>query len=319
MWVIEDIERMSGGRLKFDVSPPGAIVAPFEQLDACSDGVIDVSFSWSGYWMGKNSALALVCSLPGGNSGFDPLTFQGWMWEGGGLELYQGLYDKMGYKVKVFPTQTDYIEPLGWFNREIKSLEDFKGMKFRAGGLGAEVYKEMGMTVVTVPGGEVVPSLEKKLIDGAEWSDPWADSSLGFQDVVKYYHMPGAHQMAATTEVLFNKDIWNSLPDDLQAIIEVGCRGRLVTTWAMAMAKFRGYMEKLQTENGVTIVETPEEIILETLKAWDRVAEREYAANPDFAEVYDSQKEFCEDIIFTIRRMHPNYNTVWDYYWGPKK
>jgi len=241
------------------------------------------------------------------------------MWEGGGLELYQGLYDKMGFNVKVFPTQTDYIEPLGWFNKEIKSVEDFKGLKYRAGGMGAEVYKEMGMTVVMIPGGEVIPALEKGVIDGAEWSDPWADMSLGFQDVVKYYHMPGAHQMAATTEMLINKDIWNSLPDDLQAIIEVGCRGRLVTTWAMAMATFKDYMDELQTEHGVTIVETPEEIILETLKAWDRVAEREYAKNPEFAEIYDSQKEFAEKIIFSIRRMHPNYNSVWEYYWGPKK
>lgn len=313
-WV-EDLETMSGGRLKIDVQAPGSIVAPFEQLDAVNDGVLDLGFSWGGYWMGKNSALGLFASLPAGSTGLTTWMFLAWVYEGGGLELYQEIFDKMGFDVKAFIVQGDFPEPLGWFNQEIKSVDDFAGVKYRAGGVGALVYEEMGMTVAQLPGGEILPALEKGLIDGAEWSDPHADKIKGFQDVVKYYHLPGMHQTAAATEVLFNKDVWDSLPPDLQRMVEVVSRSRPILLWSRGMTQFRAELDELQTKYGVIVVETPPEVLLETVKAWDRVAARESADNPDFAKVYAAQKAYAKEIIFSYRLLYPDTKLLWDHYW----
>lgn len=312
-WV-SDLEIMSGGRLKINTEAPGAIVAAFEQLDAVNDGVLDVSFSWGGYWMGKNSAFALIASLPAGSTGLSTWQYVGWIFEGGGLELYQELFDNMDYDIKAFIVQADFPEPLGWFNKEIKTLEDFKGMKYRAGGMGALVYEEMGMTVVTIPGGEIIQALEKGLIDGGEWSDPHADAVKGFQDVVKYYHVPGLHQTAAGTEALFNGDVWRSLPKDLQKQVEVVSMARPMLLWSKGMTSFRGELKALE-DQGVIVVRTPDSIIVETMKAWDIVAAKESASNPDFKKVYESQKSYAEQMIYSYRLLYPNDTLLWDHYW----
>ncbi|HEX78248.1 MAG TPA: TRAP transporter substrate-binding protein [Dehalococcoidia bacterium] len=317
--VAERIERMSGGRIQIDLSVAGTIVPAFEIMDAVSTGVLDAGHVWPGYWVGKNSAFTLFASAAGGPYGMDALDWLGWFYKGGGLELYRELHDKMGYNVVGFATFPEIPEPQGWFAEPVTTLEQFKGLKFRAAGLAAEVFKELGMTVVTLPGGEIVPTLEKGAIDAAEFSDPSTDMSFGFQDVVKYYHLPGIHQPTGMMELLVNKDVWEGLPEDLKWIVDGACEATTLAAWAMWINQNVIDLEWLVEEAGVILVETPQEILLEVLKAWDVVAAREAAANPDFAKILESQKEFAARNVPYRRWAHPDYDLAGEYYWPKKK
>lgn len=313
------IVEMSGGRLKIDVSSAGTIVPAFEVLDAVHRGTLQAGHGWSAYWVGKQPALNLFSSVAGGPFGMDNVDYVGWLYHGGGLELYRQIYtDALKMKIHVLPTDIIASEPLGWFKRPIKSVADLKGKKFRATGLTAEIYKELGMAVITLPGGEIVSALDKGIIDGAEWMDPTMDKELGIMDVAKYYHAPGMHRHTGTLELLINKDTWDKLPADLKAIIEVATRENLLRSWLDLTSRNIKDLEVLKTKHKVNMVETPKEVIIEILKAWDKVAERYSAKDPVFAKVYASQKEWAKNMVDYRRSFYAAYDIPADYYW-PKK
>jgi TRAP-type mannitol/chloroaromatic compound transport system substrate-binding protein len=192
-------------------------------LDAVNRGLIDASHAWPGYWAGKNSAAGLFAPGPGGPFGMDREEYLGWLFAGGGLELYNEMLQKelkMNVVVPVFTTSLPYWEPLGWFKKPFNSLDDLRKMRFRTSGLGMEMMKTMGVSVVTLAGGEVIPALERGAIEGAEWAIPSHDILMGFQNVTKYYYMPDLRQPASYQEVLINKGKWDALPKDLQAIVK---------------------------------------------------------------------------------------------------
>lgn len=313
----QKIEEMSGGRLKIDVMAAGAIVPPFEVMDAVHKGIIDAGHSWPGYWMGKHTAATLFSSMVGGPFGLNSEDFLGWVYRGGGLEMYNELLQKeLKLNVISFPTSGEAPEPQGWFPKPIKSVEDFKGLKFRAAGMSAEVFKEMGMSVVTLPGGEIVPGLERGVIDCAEFSDPSSDMRMGFQDVRKYYHMPGTHQPTGFMELIINKKKWDALPADLKAIVKYGV---MATGFAFDLSMLDKNSEDLMTlinKHGVTVVQTPRDIMIETLKAWDKVAERQAKKNPFFAKVLESQRNWAKKVVPYRRVAHPPYDLAADFYWG---
>jgi TRAP-type mannitol/chloroaromatic compound transport system substrate-binding protein len=313
------IEEMSGGRLKIQVEPAGTVVGAFDVLDAVNKGLVDCAHGWSAYWVGKHPALNFFTSASGGPFGLDNLDYVSWMFYGGGYELYRELYqDVLKMKVHVIPTLVLNTEPLGWFKKPIKSVADLKGAKFRASGLTAEIYKELGMTVIAMPAGEILPALERGVIDGAEFYSPYLDKELGFQDVAKYYYAPGMHRSTGTLELLVNKEKWDKLPADLKAIIDIASRENLLRGWLEISVKDVEALEELKAKSGVNVVETPKDVLIEILKAWDKVAANYAAKDPFFAKVSDSMKQFASHIVPFRRDFQAGYDICADYYW-PKK
>jgi TRAP-type mannitol/chloroaromatic compound transport system substrate-binding protein len=315
--LIQKVEEMSGGRLKIELVAAGAVVPPLEVLDAVNRGILDAGHAWPGYWTGKHPAATLFGSAPGGPYGMNAEDYLGWIYMAGGLELYNELLQKeMRTDVVALPTFGETPEPMGWFKRPMKTVVDFKGVKFRAAGMSAEVFREMGMTVVTLSGGEIVPALERGVVDAAEFSDPSADMALGLHNVRRFYHMPGIHQPTGIMEFVINRKKWEELPGDLRAIIR----------WA-SMAEALHYTLKMLDRNSqdlgalvgkekVTVVETPRDMMVEILKAWDRVAERKARDNPFFAKVLASQKAWAQRVVPYRRCCHPEYALAADHYWG---
>lgn len=313
------IGELSGGRLRIDVTPAGTIVPAFEVLDAVNRGTLDAGHGWSAYWIGKHPAANLFSSVAGGPFGMDNVDYASWLYHGGGLQLYRELYqDVLKMKVIVFPSDIIAEEPLGWFKKPIKSVADLKGIKFRASGITAEIYKEFGMSVITLPGGEIVSALERGILDGAEFMCPTTDRQLGFQDVVKFYHAPGMHRSAGVLELLINKDSYDKLPADLKAIVDAAARENMLRAWLDLVAQNVRDLEELKAKHGVTLVETPKEVLVEILKSWDKVAARYVAKDPFFAKVYASQRDFARRMVPYKRSFYPDYRITADYYWPVK-
>ena len=311
------VEAMSGGRLKIEVLPAGQVVPALEVLDAVHKGLLDAGHGSPAYWYGKHPATALFVGVPSGPFGMDYEDFLGWMYEGGGIQLYNELIqNELKLDVMTFPAVAVPPEPLGWFARPVQSVADFKGLKFRSAGMASETFKEVGMSVVTLPGGEVVPALERKVIDAAEWLTPVADMSLGFHDVAKYYHMPSVHQPLNCLEVLINKKKWEELPADLQAIVRHAISSNLLSFTFKLMKGNTEALETMINQHGVQLVEPPEEVQMEIIKAWDRVAARFSSENAFFKKVLDSQKAWASKVVPYRRVAYPRYELAADYYWA---
>lgn len=314
--LVARIEEMAGGRLKFELLPGGAIVPPFEVLDAVNKGIIDAGHGWPGYWVGKHPAMALFSTAGGGPFGMEREDFMSWVYLGGGLELYNELLQKeLKYDVISFPTAGDPPEPLGWFKKPIKSISDLKGIKFRAAGMAAEVFKELGMSVVTLPGGEIVPALERGVIDGTEYHSPSADMSIGLHNVRKVYMMPSIHQPTGFMELIINRKKWEELPSDLKAIIKTACMADALYFALKQIDQNSRDLETMVTKHGVQVYQTPPEIIIEMLKAWDRVAERKSKENPFFAKVLASQKAWAARVVPFRTTYNPPTDIIAEYYW----
>jgi TRAP-type mannitol/chloroaromatic compound transport system substrate-binding protein len=312
----EIVEKASGGRIKISLLAAGAIVPAFEVLDAVNKGILDMGHAWPGYWFGKNPAATLFGSVAGGPFGMDSGDFTGWYYLGGGKELYNDLLqNEMKMNVVSFASAGETCEPQGWFRKPIKTVKDFKGIKFRAGGMAAEVFKALGMTVVILPGGEIVPALQRGVIDAGEFSEPSSDMAMGFQDVAKYYYLPGIHQPTGIMDVLINKSKWDPLPADLKAIIEYAAMA--TQTWWDAAIKLQNAkdLETLVNKHNVKVMQTPNEILAEVIKAWDKVAEKHSKENPFFNKVYQSQKTYAQRIVPYKRLNEPPYDVAADYYW----
>jgi TRAP-type mannitol/chloroaromatic compound transport system substrate-binding protein len=312
----ERVEVLSGGRLKIEHMPAGAIVPAFEVLDATYKGVLDGAHTATGYWIGKHLAAGLFSNAPGGPWGMDAMDYLAWIHHGGGLELLHEFYrDILKREVVVFPIMPLAPQVLGWFKRPIRGLEDLKGLRIRVGGIVAEVYQEMGAAVVTLPGAEILPAAERGVIDAAEWDSPVSDLQLGFHNVWKHYYMPSLHEPATNLELIFNKDVWNKLPPDLQeivkaAVFETWLRWKLKYEWENAKA-----LRDLQTRHGVTVHRTPDEVMLKQLEVWDRIAQREAAKDPFFKKVWESQREFASLMVPQKWMRHPPYDLAASYYW----
>lgn len=310
------INELSGGRLVIEISPAGTMVPAFEVLDAVHRNTIQAAHGWSAYWIGKQPTANLFSSVAGGPFGMDNVDYAAWLYSGGGIEYYQKLYSEvLGMNVVVFPTDLIASEPLGWFKKRIQSVDDLRGLKFRASGLTAEIYRELGMSIITLPGGEIVSALERGIIDGAEFMCPTTDKDLGFQDVVKYYHAPGMHRHTGTLEFLVNKQAFEKLPKDLQKIIEIACLENNLRGWVELVTKNVHDLEELKTRYNVEMVDTPPEVITAILEAWDAVAARYVEQDPFFAEVYQSQKDFASKMVPFRRSFYVPYDLAADYYW----
>ena len=316
----ERVKAMSGGRLVIDMLPAGSIVPPFEVLDAVHKGVIDAGHSSAAYWVGKHRAGTLFGPAPGGPLGMDMMDYMGWLYEGGGLPLYRDFYQKeLKRNVFVIPMGSAANQVLGWFKKPVKNWDDLKGRKCRQTGISAEVFSKSGMNTVNIPGGEIVPSGERGVIECAEFVGPAEDMKIGFHSIWKYLYMPSIHEAATVLELLFNGDVWAKLPQDQKEIIqsaawEATMRSQIVSNKLNADA-----LIELRTKHGVHIERTPADIMPKILASWDEIAKVEEAKNPFFKKVCDSQKAFASKVVPARRAVYAPYNVGADYYWPEKK
>ena len=311
------IEEMSGGRLKMNVAPAGTYVGAFEVLDAVHKNVMDAAHGWPGYWTGKNMAAGLFGPPPGGPFGLGRDEFLSWLHSGGGMELYNELLQKE-LKLNVvafFTTTLCYWEAFGWFRKPFESLADLKKMKFRTSGLGLLMLQNMGITTVQMAGGEVVPSLERGTIDGAEWAIPSHDILMGFQDITKYYYMPDMRQPPGIQEFLINKTKWDELPTDLKAIVKQALLAEIMRMNNDSIDLESKAAKELVEKHKVNLMRTPDEILKAQLPAMDKLYEEEAKKNPFFAKVLASQREFAQRVVPHAARMRPPLEAAVSHYW----
>ena len=294
------VDKMSNGRIKMDILPDGAVVNAFEILDAVDKGVVDGGFAWTHYWSGKNSAAALFSNpAAGAGTGMDQMSHMAWLSQGGGNALYEKLYESgLKMNIKPFMMQPMGPDPFGWFKTPISSIADMKKMKYRSPpGLTGEIFKEMGINAVAMPGGEIVPAAQRGVIDAAEWIGPADDMILGFHTVFKHYYLQGMHQSSDVGELLINKTVWNKLPADLKAVIEGAVMATIAETYTFNVHRNAVALEKLQKDHKVTVHDTPKEFFSAFLKATNVVYDREAARNPLFKEVLESQRSFAKVVV----------------------
>ncbi len=313
------VEELSGGQLKIETMPGGQIVPPFEVLDATHKKVIDGSHTWAGYWQGKNSAAILLTGGPGGPWGMDHQDFLGWMWWGGGQELVAEFYkDVLKLDVVSLPILSASPQALGWFKKRIESLADFKGMKCRQTGVAGQVFNEMGMKTVNMPGGEIMPAAERGTIDCAEWVGGIEDLRFGFHTIWKYHYAPSLHESVSIGNVLVNGDVWRGLTKAHQEIVKAAATETLIVWWVGWQKQNADAVKELREKHKVNILQTPSEIHSEFLKAWDRIAAKEAERNSFFKKEMDSQKAWAAIVVPVKRLYFPAYNISADHYWPAK-
>jgi TRAP-type mannitol/chloroaromatic compound transport system substrate-binding protein len=318
-FVAERVDKLSGGTLKIEPLPAGAVVPAFEVLDATSRKVIDGAHTVAYYWVGKHKATVLFTGGPGGNFGMDVIDLLGWMYEGGGLELYQQLYkDVLKLNVVPLPAFPTGPQAFGWFKRPIKNLADFKGMKCRQTGINADVFKEMGMATVNLPGGEILPAAERGVIDCAEWVGGIEDLKLGFHTIWKYHYTPGMHEPVTMGELIFNSEVWDKLSPVHKEIIKSATAEAMFRWYAKWQRQNADALKEFVEKHKVQVLKTPNEILVEFLKAWDRIAAREAEKDPFFKKVLESQRQYAGIVVPAKRFLFPAYDFAANHYWPEK-
>ncbi len=316
----ERVKAMTGGKLQIEILPPGAVVAPFEALDAVHKGVVDGAHAAAGYWLGKHRAAGLFGPAPGGPFGMDFIDYAGWLNDGGGMALYRELYQKeLKRNVVPFPLTSVSHQVLGWFKTPVKNWDDLKGRKCRQTAFTAEIFGKAGMKPVNMPGGEIVPAGERGVIECAEWVGPADDMKVGFQAVWKNLYMPSMHEPATIVELLINADVWNKLPPEQREIIQSAASEATFRSQMISNKLNADAIEDLKSKHGVAIQRTPPDVLTNTLKVWDEIAKEEAAKNPFFKKVYDSQRAYASKVVPARRAVQAPYAIGADHYWPEKK
>jgi TRAP-type mannitol/chloroaromatic compound transport system substrate-binding protein len=288
------VNDMTGGELKIEVLPAGAVVPAFGLLDAVSKGTLDGGHGVLVYHYGKQNALALWGSGPA--YGMDAQMLLSWHKYGGGKELLAKLYNSIGANVVSFPYGPMYTQPLGWFKKPITKASDFKGLKYRTVGISIDVFTGMGAAVNALPGGEIVPAMDRGLLDAAEFNNMTSDKLLGFPDVSKVCMLQSYHQNAEQFEIMFNKTKFDALPEKMRAIISNGVEAASQDLVWKAIDRYSKDYVELQTKDKVRFYKTPDPILQEQLKTYDAaIAKRK--DNALFNEILASQKVFAERAV----------------------
>ena len=290
------VNDMTGGDLKIEVLPAGSVVPAFGLLDAVSKGTLDGGHGVLGYHYGKQNALALWNSGPA--FGMDANMLLAWHKYGGGTELLTKLYASIGITtVQSFLYGPMATQPLGWFKKPITKAEDFKGLKFRTNGLAIDLFTAMGAAVNALPGGEIVPAMDRGLLDGAEFNNASSDRLLGFPDVSKVCMLQSYHQSAETFEIMFNKPKYDALPPKIKAIIAGAVEAASADmSWKAIDRYSKDYIE-LQVKDKVKFYKTPDTVLQVQLNLWDAILEKKSAENALFKEIVESQKAFAERAV----------------------
>ena len=308
------VNDMTGGDLKIEVLPAGAVVPAFGLIDAVSKGTLDGGHGVLVYHYGKQNALALWGSGPG--YAMDANMLLAWHRYGGGKELLAKLYASIGLNVVSFPYAPMYTQPLGWYKKPITKPEDFQGLKFRTVGLSIDVFSAMGAAVNALPGGEIVSAMDRGLIEAAEFNNASSDRLLGFADVSKICMLQSYHQNAEQLEITFNKAKYDGLPEKLRAIIANATEAASQDMqWKSIDRYSKDYIE-LQTKDNVKFYKTPDSVLKKQLEVYDVVAAKKSAENPLFKEIIASQIKFAERATRWEQDTVVSRKMVFDWYFG---
>ncbi|HKU70570.1 MAG TPA: TRAP transporter substrate-binding protein, partial [Burkholderiales bacterium] len=287
------VNDMTGGELKIEVLPAGAVVPAFGLLDAVTKGTLDGGHGVLVYHYGKQNALALWGSGPA--FGMDATQMLAWHRYGGGKELLQKLYASIGANVVSFPYGPMWTQPLGWYKKPITKPEDFKGMKFRTVGISIDVFTGMGAAVNALPGGEIVPAIDRGLLDGAEFNNASSDRVLGFPDVSKVCMLQSYHQNAEQFEIMFNKAKYDALPAKIRAIIAGAVDAASMDLVWKSIDRYSKDYQEMQTKDKVRFYKTPDSVLRKQLETYDAAAAKR-KDNALFNEIAASQKKFAERV-----------------------
>jgi TRAP-type mannitol/chloroaromatic compound transport system substrate-binding protein len=290
---VAKVNEMAGGRLRIDYLVGGSVVKPFEVMDATSKGVIDAAHTVAVYWYGKSKVASLFGSGP--INGCDANQMLAWIHREG-QKYYDELVAKLNLNVVAFWAMPMPTQPLGWFKKPIKGAGDLQGFKYRTVGLAADLMQEMGMKVTQLPGGEIVPAMERGVIDAFEFNNPTSDRRFGAQDVAKYYYMGSYHQAMEFFEIDFNKKKYESLPKELQAVLKYAAEAASTSNYALAMDQYSKDLQELREKDKVNVIRTPTDIFEAQLKAWDVIVKRLTAEDPFFKKVWDSQQAWAKRV-----------------------
>ncbi|MGH1418527.1 MAG: TRAP transporter substrate-binding protein [Hyphomicrobiaceae bacterium] len=312
----ERCEKMSGGRLKFDLLPAGAVVKAFEVQNACDSGVIDCAHTVTAYWYGKNKAASLFGTCP--VFGVDSTQTLAWIQSPEGSELYRELVqdilklDVIGFFTLPMPTQ-----PLGWFKKDINSIKDLRRLKYRTVGLATDIMQRLGMRVTQLPGGEIIPAYERGVIDAFEFNNPTADRQLGAQNVSKNFVLASYHQPAEFFEIIFSKKKFESLAPDLQAICQYAAEATSSANLALAYDRYSKDLLGLINEDGVKVTRTPDSVLEAQLESWDKVLKK-LERDPFFKKVLDSQRAWAERVGFFSHSNTADFKKAYKHYFPGK-
>ena len=310
------VNDMTGGDLKIEVLPAGSVVPAFGLLDAVSKGTLDGGHGVLGYNYGRQNALALWNSGPA--FGMDANMLLSWHKYGGGQELLTKLYASIGGNVVSFLYGPMTTQPLGWFKKPITKSADFKGLKFRTNGLAIDLFTAMGAAVNALPGGEIVPALDRGLLDGAEFNNATSDRLLGFPDVSKVCMLQSYHQSAETFEITFNKTKYDALPAKMKAIIAGAVEASSADmSWKAIDRYSKDYIE-LQTKDKVKFYKTPDALLQDQLTLWSAILEKKSAENALFKEIVESQKVFAERAVKWDQDTNISRRMAMNHFFGAK-
>jgi TRAP-type mannitol/chloroaromatic compound transport system substrate-binding protein len=306
------VNEMAGGRMRLEYLPAGAVVKAFEIMDAVSKGVIDGGHHVSGYWYGKSKVASLFGTGP--VSGATPEIGLSWIMQGGGQQLWDKLVAKLNLNVVGFFAFPMPSQPLGWFkNAPPRTAAGLKGFKYRTIGLAADMLQEMGMAVAQLPGGEIVPAMQRGVIDAFEFNNPTSDMRFGAQDVAKYYSMGSYHQAQEFFEILFNKTKYNSLAPDLRAILKYAAEATSTANTALAHDNYSKDLQELITKHKVQVSRTSADVYKGQLAAWDKVVAKLEKEVDMFKEVNDSFKAWSRRVGFYHFTNEADYKTAYQH------
>ena len=286
------VDEMSGGRLKIKVYGGGELVPPLGVFDAVSQGTAEMGHGVSYYWAGKCPAAQFFAAVP---FGFNAQAMNAWLYSGGGMELWEEVYKQFNLKPMV--AGNTGVQMGGWFNKEINSLEDLKGLKMRIPGLGGKVLAKAGGNAVLVAGGEIYTNLDRGVIDATEWVGPFHDLKMGFYKAAKYYYYPGWHENGSALELMINLDAWNSLPKDLQAIVEAAAARANVWMISEFEAKNNGALQELVNTHKVKLRQFPAPVLKELKRLSLEVLEEVASSDAESRKVYDHFLDFQKNIF----------------------
>jgi TRAP-type mannitol/chloroaromatic compound transport system substrate-binding protein len=309
------VNDMTGGDLKIEVLPAGAVVPAFGLLDAVSKGTLDGGHGVLAYHYGKQNALALWGSGPG--YAMDANMLLAWHKYGGGKELLEKLYASIGANVVSFPYGPMPTQPLGWYKKPMTKAEDFQGLKFRTVGISIDVFTGLGAAVNALPGGEIVSAMDRGLLDAAEFNNATSDRVLGFPDVSKVCMLQSYHQNAEQLEILFNKTKFDALPEKMRFIISNAVEAASQDMAWKAIDRYSKDYEELQTKDKVKFYKTPDAILQKQLEVFDTVAEKKSAENPLFKEIVESQLVFAKRATQWEQDTVVSRRMAYNHYFGP--
>jgi TRAP-type mannitol/chloroaromatic compound transport system substrate-binding protein len=302
---VDRVNKMGGGRLKIDYLVGGAVVHPFQVFDAVHGGQLDAAHTVPVYWYGKHKAASLFGTGP--VFGFNANEGLGWIHNGGGYALYEELQTQiMKVDIKSFFAMPQPTQPLGWFKKPITSADQLKGLKYRTVGLAADLFQAMGASVAQLPGGEIVPAMERGVIDGFEFNNPTSDRRFGAQDVAKNYMLGSHHQATEYFEIMFKRSKFTGLPAEHQAILQYGAEAVSSANEWKAMDYYSKDLQELIDKDKVNVIRTPQAIFDAQIKAWDGLIET-LAKDPYMKKVMDSQKAWVRRVVYY------NMNNATDY------